>query len=988
MLRRSYERCVEQIRSWTPSERGQAVLMIVIVIGALAHHLPLFTWYIEDAAISFAYSKHLAMGEGLVPFIGGERVEGYSNPAWVFFLAPFSWFFDLHAFVKYLQVVMVVPTVLFTWFAARELMGRQNAMSLLAPAALAASAQFAIWSGAGLEMGLMNLLMAAAIWRSMVELRSPQWPWSALLWLGVTLCRPEAILYAAVGGFCSMVFTLHAGRGVLPTAKWLVTFFLPFGLYHAWRYNYFAWEFPNTYYAKLERRDDVPILDWSSKSWRYTRDFLTKLGWGFFLPVWVLGAIGHRGWRLPVAASVSLLVAVTASLAGEQRHLLAIIVVFMLYAFWEGLARIDDGPPPRTLAATGLAVSVGLIATAEALRFAFGMEPQPLPVPDWLDDAPAYVILASSVLLGVLGYGSRNWQGRLLTWLLCCAALTFAIVAQWDWMKGYRWYAPAVVPGAILFALGAASLGHVVQRFLQFRPEHDDRLTPLGVATAFSLIAVALVPNITHTVWVATHQDTEPEDVRVRVHFVNRVRERLQVDEQWVDLDVDQGAHLYWSDFEMMDIAGLIEVPLGHHKFQRPFLKEYVFEERRPHFVHIHAGWASSSRIPTYREFKQQYVQIPGYVANAKQFHIGNYIRRDLVLPEAWPHAEHKVSFGDGKVLFHGLHVPSEPAVGGKVHVRVGLSAPALRKKQGEDDVRALLFVSDGEKPLHTWDIAPGYDWIFPSEWNGDEVFVGRFDLKLPASIEPGRYDLGLVLLDGDGTVLAPARPDLIPEAVALGGTDARPALVAQGEIVLEGLLEVLPVQARNEASEADHATALTAASDTRCADAEHAWLLARKHRPGDVRWIRGYTEEMRRALANCWARHADGLSDRQEQVASLVKARTIDHWAPDYRERALPLAQELYGEGLAARAAEDWESAYRRFSDAVDLDRSLAWARRYAEEARGFRLGIDDATLAEKAREKEEARERARQAREDAKRKRQAQLEKKAQEDAEQEDE
>ena len=43
--------------------------------------------------------------------------------------------------------------------------------------------------------------------------------------------------------------------------------------------------------------------------------------------------------------------------------------------------------------------------------------------------------------------------------------------------------------------------------------------------------------------------------------------------------------------------------------------------------------------------------------------------------------------------------------------------------------------------------------------------------------------------------------------------------------------------------------------------------------------------------------------------------------------------------EGKAARQRESWEEAYRLFSSALQADPSLAWARRYAEEARGRRL-------------------------------------------------
>ncbi len=47
-------------------------------------------WQIDDAGISFAYARNLALGHGLVAQPGVIPVEGYSNPLWVFLLAAFS----------------------------------------------------------------------------------------------------------------------------------------------------------------------------------------------------------------------------------------------------------------------------------------------------------------------------------------------------------------------------------------------------------------------------------------------------------------------------------------------------------------------------------------------------------------------------------------------------------------------------------------------------------------------------------------------------------------------------------------------------------------------------------------------------------------------------------------------------------------------------------------------------------------------------------
>ncbi|MBX2797653.1 MAG: glycosyltransferase family 39 protein [Myxococcales bacterium] len=904
------------------------MVLAALTVAAVAHHCATWSWYIEDAAISFAYAKHLAMGEGLVPFIGGERVEGYSNPAWVLFLAPFSFVgLDLHESVRWLQVLLCIPTVGVVFLAAREALGpdsdgRAPHAALVAPALMAASSQFAMWGGAGLEMALMSLLMALALWRSLVEAREPQrWPWSAALWVGVALSRPEAILYAAVAGFCAMLFHLMEHRTVVPTIKWLLTFFVPFGLYHAWRYSYFAWAFPNTYYAKLERRPELPLFDWHSKPWNYTKAFLSEMGVGLFLPVWVLGGMGHRAWRTGLAVAICVGVGLLAELTGTQRGLLLVLVASTLAVFWGGL-RWSEQAPPRGLAAGGLGVAVALVALSELLRQRTGMAPNPVPAPEILSALPPYVLLALGVALPLFGLGTPRWYGRALAWWLCMAAVLFALIAQWDWMVGYRWFAPAVVPAAVLFALGAASLARIVSDML------DD---PAGSSSwlrniTLLLLCVALLPaNVVHTQKVVASPQTSPQAVRKRVRYVDSVRDRLHVRERWRDLDVDQGAHLYWSDFEMIDIAGLVDVPLAHHKFEHRFLREYVFEQMRPHLVHLHGSWATNSRLLTFPEFRKDYLGIPGYPAGPKFFHPGHYVRRDLIVGPRYEGEPRRVALAGGVVL-HGVTVQSEPAVAEQLTLELGLSSTKPRKTAA-DDVRLWMFLTNGSTQ-HLWELPPGYDWLPASEWKPHEVFEGTFTLTLPDHLTPGSYDLGLVFVAADGTILAPLHQEDAQET----------PVVAKGEVRLPAAVTLVTSEQRDLLAESDRRASLEASAEGRCDEAAAAWESARRHHAGDATWAMAEAPEVRGAMASCWARTSDTATTRQAQIAALVRARELDHWHPDYRSRARALADTLYAEGLTARAQEDWERAHRLFSDAVAVDRTRSWARRRAEEARARR--------------------------------------------------
>ena len=431
----------------------------------------------------------------------------------------------------------------------------------------------------------------------------------------------------------------------------------------------------------------------------------------------------------------------------------------------------------------------------------------------------------------------------------------------------------------------------------------------------------------------------------------------------------------------MLDIAGLIDVPLAQHKFAKPFLREYLFDEKRPHFAHVHGGWAGSSGIPRFPEFRSQYFEIPGYIANRREFHIGNHVRRDLVMGPVWPPPDGLPALGkvvrmDNGVGIHGIRVPSEPVRGGKLYVEIGMSllAPVVptgplvsdtpaspqakpegartrrqtrRRRRDEVAFRVWLVAERGAQQ-HLWELAPAYDWLFPDEWKEGEIFQGRYGLQLPEALSEGTYDLVVLVVQPDGTI-------------ATDRATEGPFSVAQGEIRYPRALTILSEPARRAARKEDRARALSAASDGRCDDAEHAFWLARRHSVDDRAWIEAAWPEVRRAFATCYAEASDAYEAPRDKVDTLVRAREWDHWAPAYRTRADEVADALIAMGKAARAVEDWERAYRNFSDAVAVDRSRAWARRWAEEARSFKLGIDDATLAEAKVKKREAVERRR---------------------------
>lgn len=245
-------------RGMAPNERRQATALALISLAYIIHYLVYCLpqpFFIEDAAITFSYARNLVNGEGLVTYPGGERVEGFSNPLWTFLIAGFyalgvpTWTSS-----KVLGAIfgaMTLPIAFDTVRRARP--GGNEDVALVAPLLLALSPQFVIWNASGLENSLFCLLLSAGVWRLLCEMEGDaKRPWSAFLFALLAMTRPEGVVYA-VFGLLALLMDAVATRRIKPVLLWTVSLLVPFALYQFWRYQYFAWEMPNTYYAKLHQ---------------------------------------------------------------------------------------------------------------------------------------------------------------------------------------------------------------------------------------------------------------------------------------------------------------------------------------------------------------------------------------------------------------------------------------------------------------------------------------------------------------------------------------------------------------------------------------------------------------------------------------------------------------------------------------------------------------------------------------------------------------
>jgi hypothetical protein len=992
-LRRPVQRIHEPVTPRGPASPPHLHLgaLAVLTAGAVGLQLTLADWIVEDAAISFAYAKHMAAGHGPVTYVGGEHVEGYSNPLWTFLLAAF-YLVGVGGFVsnKIMAATFAAATIPITWAAARELRpGSIDGVPLLAAAFLAGSAQFAIWGAGGLENSLLSLLLAGGLWRALVEARRGGWPLSALFWLGVALTRPEGIMYAAIGGGASMVFRgvsawpaiEHAIRtrdgsalaralwaGTWPTLAWLATFFLPFVLYQAWRMQTFAWEFPNTYYAKKGNPSkDFAPFEYSRKGWKYTREYAHKLWQGWLAPVYLLGMTGVKGWRIGFGVLGVAALAVVLLIPGPM--------VLQDLSWWD------------------------------------------LREPSWFVQARVWVMTAIAAAAPLVALGRPGWRALTLSWTLAVAAVFFALYSGGDWMGGYRWFASLTVPAALVLAAGVGGLIDLIRRWEQsewvggtvaiggalallpagliLASQSDPALSflwpwklgarpgALGLALSLPVLVLLtwarsrvapggawgraawplavliggglLVPHIQHLELFIDKPTTSPWKVQKRVNYMNWVQSRLHLEERPINLDVDMGATMYWSGDRIVDIAGLVDVSMGHHWFETPFIRQYIYQERRPHFAHVHGGWANTSRIDRLPEWKEQYIEIDPYPTGKSSTHGGNHVRKDLIVVQDWATApSRRIPFGMGLIL-EGWSSPADRAPAG-AHWYVEVAWSTARRREAWEDIRPVLFLAQQGKVVASWDVPPGYDWYEPHEWATGEVVVGRYSLPIPAALDPGRYDVGIAVFQETGGAIVPAGMDYQPPTLVEPDGSAPPvtwpavpaeavldpttAALVRGEVRWTQAIEVASPAAVRRAAEADLEVARQAAVEDRCQDAEDLRTLAIR-RTTRTQFDKEEVPALNVPLAACWGRLGARPGDRESRVSAFELARERDAAEPTSRAAAVAFASELHQQGMQAFVQKNWAIAYPLLRDSLRVDPRQPWARRHAEQARDCSLGI-----------------------------------------------
>jgi len=257
---------------------------------------------VDDAYISFGFSKNLAHGRGLI-FSHDVRVEGYTNFLWTVANAlPIRLLPDADPLIaaRVMCLATLAGLLLATWKLARLFVGQ--GLAAVSVVCLASWTDLSRAALSGLETVPHAMLLAFGTLAYLRELRAESR--HSLWWfVAAALMRISSMLSLVF--VCAFEVALRvvdrqlSARALL---RWAGAPLLSFGVYFAWRFRYYGLLLPTTYYAK----NMVAAAD-PDRGASYLWDALRDLGGLAIVPIATLALAGsferRRVFLLCAAAS-------------------------------------------------------------------------------------------------------------------------------------------------------------------------------------------------------------------------------------------------------------------------------------------------------------------------------------------------------------------------------------------------------------------------------------------------------------------------------------------------------------------------------------------------------------------------------------------------------------------------------------------------------------------------------------------------------------
>ncbi|MBS4034274.1 MAG: hypothetical protein KGZ85_07420 [Ignavibacterium sp.] len=236
------------------------LVMILVAVSAIyfvnaynAHPAGNFSTYADDTYIHLRFAHNLASGHGIVWNIGDPPVEGSTSLVWMLMLAGIeSLGFQPVWWLIYICAVCAALAIIQSYLLLQTLSPDTLLENLTAVSLLALSPRLMLWALTGLEVAFYAFVIAACAFLYILYRKGRVRSWLAGIAFAVaSFIRPESMgLFAITLMFDGLIEYFKGNRNYRSVIWMLVSFLLVFLPIFLWKWSYFGYPFPNTYYNK------------------------------------------------------------------------------------------------------------------------------------------------------------------------------------------------------------------------------------------------------------------------------------------------------------------------------------------------------------------------------------------------------------------------------------------------------------------------------------------------------------------------------------------------------------------------------------------------------------------------------------------------------------------------------------------------------------------------------------------------------------------
>lgn len=240
-----------------PVMRGMPPMFVISIIYLIGC-LDVINIFIDDLYITLRYLHNFINGYGIV-FNAGERIEGYSNPTWLFLLAFLAKTFDITGQTALIYLargtsLLIGFGIILVFFLMVQETGRKSPLLYLFPFIIAINPSLNVYNFSGLETPFITFLLGVVVLLYLKLQRSGKIGYliAFSVFLGIlSISRPEGIIYLVTllgGMFVIDIITRRAiSTNLIISTLISGAIFLGF---IAFRWFYYHDILPNTLYAK------------------------------------------------------------------------------------------------------------------------------------------------------------------------------------------------------------------------------------------------------------------------------------------------------------------------------------------------------------------------------------------------------------------------------------------------------------------------------------------------------------------------------------------------------------------------------------------------------------------------------------------------------------------------------------------------------------------------------------------------------------------